>query len=260
MIPHYVLINKIIGGGKKYSKSRNHNHKSKSSSVFPKSKKFIPEEDPTILKYDKTKIKELFPETENMDKLQLSNIGEYSMSKPQVAEKISRIILKYFPETPTSKNNLILTEANSNMGGNTINFSRYFSKVLAVEIIPLHCDILRNNLKQYKHTKNVEVICADYLDKISQLEQDVVFFDPPWGGPDYKSSKHLDLYLNNIHMAEIINFLITNTVTKVVAMRVPRNFNFFNLFRKLLTEKINIHKVFNDAGYLSFYMVMIQEN
>ena len=101
---------------------------------------------------------------------------------------------------------------------------------------------------------------CDYLDKIPQLEQDVVFFDPPWGGPDYKSSKHLDLYLNNIHMAEIINFLIINTVTKVVAMRVPRNFNFLNLFRKLQTEKITIHKVFNDAGYLSFYMVMIQED
>ena len=79
------------------------------------------------------------------------------------------------------------------------------------------------------------------MNLIDQLEQDVVF-DPPWGGTDYKDNKHLNLFLNQVHMADIINYLLDRT--KLVIMRVPRNFNFATFLKKMHTSEIYIHKEF----------------
>ena len=244
---------------KKYIRLKNNQIGGSQKDIFPNSVPFKPEIEPKLLPYNKEKIEKLFPKTKNMKNLQLSNIGEYSMSKPFVAEEISKIILRYFSE----KEKVTITDANGNMGGNSINFSKYFDKVNTVEILPFHCDILKNNIKQYDHTKNINIICADYLDKIESLEQDVVFFDPPWGGTDYKKNKFLDLYLNKVHMADIINYLLNKT--KYVAMRVPRNFNFSTFLKKLQSNKIDIHKVYFKKNsmkkfkVLNYYMLIISK-
>ena len=55
---------------------------------------------------------------------------------------------------------LVITDANSNMGGNAINFAKNFKFVNSVEILPFHCDILRNNLNVYNLLDKVEIHCA----------------------------------------------------------------------------------------------------
>ena len=55
------------------------------------------------------------------------------------------------------------------------------------------------------------------------LKQDIVYFDPPWGGAEYKSKKKVDLYLDNINVLDIINEIYN--YTKIVALKVPNNFN-----------------------------------
>ena len=225
------------------------------SSIFPNMIPFKPEITPKEIEVDN--ILDYFPPTDKADKLQISNIGKYSIIKPDVAELVSQLIISYFPK---SYKKLVITDACGNMGGATINFAYHFATIQTVEIVPIHCNMLKNNINQYPYAKKkTRVFCADYMNLIDQLEQDVVFFDPPWGGTDYKDNKHLNLFLNQVNMADIINYLLDRT--KLVIMRVPRNFNFATFLKKMHTSEINIHKEFFDKSkYTNFYVISVKGN
>lgn len=186
---------------------------------FVGKKLFIPEKIPKILKYNK-KLYSVFPQAKNINrkKLKMTNISVYSMIKPKRAEFLSKIIL----EKVKSKD-IIITDATANVGGSTINFASNFKKVNAIEIVPTHCNCLRNNLKVYNLLHKVDIYCKDYLDIMMNLKQDVVYFDPPWGGRDYKNSNKIDLFLSNINIIDIINKLYGKV--KLVIMYMPRNYN-----------------------------------
>ena len=85
-------------------------------------------------------------------------------------------------------------------------------------------------------------MCNDYLDIMHELKQDVIFFDPPWGGPNYKTIKNLNLYLDNINIVDIINELYD--YAKMIVLRIPRNFNIVDLLRRIEYTNVNIYKVY----------------
>eukprot|EP00930_Biecheleria_cincta_P075780 TRINITY_DN62977_c0_g1_i1.p1 TRINITY_DN62977_c0_g1~~TRINITY_DN62977_c0_g1_i1.p1 ORF type:complete len:529 (-),score=73.56 TRINITY_DN62977_c0_g1_i1:136-1722(-) len=216
--------------------------------LFPERVNFTPEIEPQVLMYDTDRMASFFPPTDTeqgKESLRITNIGEYSMASPEVAKQISQTILSYFDSTA----NLTLTEACSNMGGNTINFARHFAKVQAVEFLPVHCDILKNNLAQYVHAKaKVEVHCADFLDMMDELQQDVIYFDPPWDRKVYPNSKSgsVDLYLDNVHLGNIVNALLQKV--QLAAIWVPYNFNFHAFMDKVQSKSFHTHKtLFNDS-------------
>jgi len=165
-------------------------------------------------------------------KLRLSNIGKYSIVEPIVQDKIIRRMLSDL--TPSST----ITDACGNMGGMTISFAQHFAKVNSCEIVPLHCDILKNNINVYG-LDNVNVICGDYMEHMMKIKQDAIMFDPPWGGTDYKKIKTLSLGLNNVNICCIIDRLLSKA--KFIYMRVPLNYRFSDL--KLINKKHKIERV-----------------
>ena len=219
-------------------------------------KLFKPELEPQLLDYDEDIFKKLFPNDKNIkfEKLQLSNIGYYSMDKPAKAQELSDLIKKIMGKT-----DIVITDANSNMGGNSINFAKNFKFVNSVEIIPFHCKILENNLSQYNLLNKVKIYCKDYLDVMLELKQDVIFFDPPWGGPAYKSIKNLNLYLDGINIIDIINMLYRKA--KLIVLRIPRNFNIIDLMRKTDFTNINIYKIYvnPDVKIITAYLVFLKK-
>jgi len=200
---------------------------------------FVPELEPKLMDYNEELFKKQFPFEKNINfkKLQLSNIGVYSMDRPDKTQLLSNLIKKNM-----GTSNLTITDANGNMGGNAINFAQNFSFVNSVEILPLHCQILKNNLGVYNLLKKVKIYCNDYLDIMTDLKQDVIFFDPPWGGPNYKKEKNLNLYLDNINVVDIINNLHEHS--KLIVLRVPKNYNIVYLMREIKFTNINIYKIY----------------
>ena len=73
--------------------------------------------------------------------------------------------------------------------------TKYFDKVNAVEIVKLHCDILETNLRVYDIKDKVDIHCIDYLDIGEKLNQDIVFFDPPWGGKKYMNQFNKSIFM-----------------------------------------------------------------
>ena len=144
----------------------------------------------------------LFPKEEGVDRLNLQITDEsiYSVTKPYDAKKIIKLIKFYYKK---ELSNAVITDGTANVGGDSINFSKYFKTVNAVEINRLHCDALENNINEYKRN-NINIVCNDYLKVMTKLKQDIIYLDPPWGGPDYKKEKSVNLFLGDMDISDII--------------------------------------------------------
>ena len=91
---------------------------------------------------------------------------------------------------------------------------------------------------------NINIINYDCI-KYIYNDYDIYFFEPPWGGPQYKKKDILELYLSNIELKNIIE-MIPNK--KLIVLKLPFNYdyNFIKEKYTLLYEELksNIRFVF----------------
>lgn len=202
-------------------------------------KKFIPEE--TVIEIPMTYKLYItyFPYEQNINfrSLKITNIGLYSVAKPSLSEKICNIIIQNVDSTDVT-----ITDALANVGGMTLVFAKYFRYVNACEIVKIQSEFLMNNLKIYHLQNKVNVINNDYINIMKILKQDIIFFDPPWGGKDYKMYNSIDLGINNVNIIDIINNLLVNT--KYIFIRVPYNYKLCFFIKNI-----------NPKTYLKFYKI-----
>ncbi len=166
-------------------------------------------------------------ENEHIHQVQIDNEGLYSVTNGTIANETSVYIMdeykKHFETIPTT-----ITDALSFVGGNTLSFAKHFSHVNAVEIDATRSSMLKHNL-QLAHVLDRVTLYpkTDYLEVMYMLTQDVLFFDPPWGGPDYKYKTHVDLYIGNKNINKIIYELMNSTIprAKMIVLKAPLNFN-----------------------------------
>lgn len=189
--------------------------------------------------YEPYKFK-FFPKEKGVDikKLKLTFESLYSVSYPDEAEETSLIIKKHFPDVK------IIVDANANVGGNTINFSKHFDKVLSIEIDNQTYLALKHNVQMY-HRNNVDIYNHDCIQLLKEntFKDKLVFFDPPWGGIFYRIEDKNDLFLSKINIVDILpnNFVL----------KAPLNYNIENLLNKF--PEIIIHKMHN-------YIIIIGKN
>jgi 16S rRNA G966 N2-methylase RsmD len=180
---------------------------------------------------------ELFPVQKNvsMDKIKLTFESLYSVSRPKEAQQISDIIKRHY------KNTKKVIDCTANIGGNTINFSKNFEKVVSIEIDKDTYEALENNVQLYK-CNNVSFILGDYIELLKEKDRrimngdgNVYFFDPPWTGVYYKMYKNMDLYLSGVNVIDIL--------PEKFVLKAPYNYNIIGLREKY--PRIKIYKVSN---------------
>ena len=163
--------------------------------------------------YNKINKSTFFPEQKgvNRNKLKIANDSRFSVTLPVDADKIAKIAIKLWQEINGKRKKPILTDATANVGGNSIGFglSGDFKSVNSIELNPETCKMLSHNVKQYGLDKKdkVKVTCGDSIELLTTggVKQDIIFFDPPWGGVGYKKHKTMPLYLSDKNMVDIIN-------------------------------------------------------
>lgn len=219
-------------------------YKKKSKKSRKKSKKSIKNHGnkPFILKFNRKEDdprESMFPKMKgvNYKNLMLSNVSMYSIDHSTDAQYICDIIKSFFP----NKKKIKVTDATSNVGGASISFAMNFSSVNSVELEPVHCKALRNNLQVYGYEKKVKIYCQSYLDVMNKLKQDITYIDPPWGGRDYKKTYNLDLFLGNENIINIINQI--KKTNKLIVLKVPYNFNFIKFYLNVHFKDIKLHKI-----------------
>ncbi|KAK1928862.1 Uncharacterized protein P3T76_015651 [Phytophthora citrophthora] len=177
------------------------------------------------------------------NQLQVDEVAEFSVTDFEMATKISQFVLDLFAlpkDTRTSESNdeghenesmttkerekfeLVVTDGTACVGGNVLSFCDFFTHVNAIENDPTRVKMLRHNVRVLQKT-NARCIHANYLDVMLELEQDVVFLDPPWGGPEYKDLEKVDLFLGGLPLHEICTRLQDSA--KCVVLKVPSNFD-----------------------------------
>lgn len=195
-------------------------------------------------------LKKVFPTLKDdslVSKLKIDKDSIAFITHEDEATEITNYIIKYLDKLKLDSKNITITEATANVGGNVLSFSNSFKKVYAIEIVKERAEYLENNIKIY-NTKNVEVINSDCLKILPELEnQDVIFFDPPWGGIGYKKYGNLKLSLSGVSLESICLNIFENkkykSKPKIIALKLPINFDLNNFIKKLKNYEFHIHKV-----------------
>jgi hypothetical protein len=55
---------------------------------------------------------------------------------------------------------------------------------------------------------------------------DIFFFDPPWGGPDYKKQSNLRLKMDSLDLDVIIDYVSQKSTNKLIVFKLPFNYDF----------------------------------
>lgn len=178
-----------------------------------------------------------------LNELQYDHISIYSITPAEIAGKITellRISLKKILDKDISELNI--TEMTACIGGNIISFATNFNHVNAIELCDERFKFLNHNLKVLNIEENVTTINGDSLIEIANpiLEQDVIFFDIPWGGRNYKFKEEMDLFISK--KPSYIACNLVKKYTKVIVMKIPNNFN-LSKFKHFVD--MEIYEVFN---------------
>jgi 16S rRNA G966 N2-methylase RsmD len=159
----------------------------------------------------------------NNDKILIDAIGKYSISLPDKTQIITNLIEKHINST-----DIIITDAMACIGGDTLSFSQRFAKVNAVEFDKIRFDYLKHNMDLF-NCKNIEYYNEDYLKLITKLKQDVIYIDPPWGGPEYKVKKSIKIKIGETKLEDICDQIIEKKLCKLLVLKLPYNYDLMEL-------------------------------
>lgn len=182
----------------------------------------------------------------DVSSMQIDFEGRYSLTQPAEARQMVDIIRK---AAPTAKSVL---DATAGWAGNTIYFATKFEKVTAVEKDPKTFAMLTNNVKHSKvegfDAERVTLLNLDCMAVLNQEKADVIFMDPPWnreGEEWHKNRANVPLYLSNVGMPDIVRKIFVSTAAKIVALKVPRNFDFDELREDLFLYRVRRYDLAN---------------
>lgn len=170
------------------------------------------------------------------DTLLLDEESLYSTTDQLTAEKIAIDVSTFIPRTST------ITDATACIGGSTHAFANIFDRVNAIEIDPLRFNYLTHNLSMLQCNSNITCINGDAVIECKRIlgGQDVIFIDPPWGGPEYKNKGTVSLFLSGIPLADVCKDLAS--YTRYIVLKVPVNFDEANFLLKTGGVLTLVHK------------------
>jgi hypothetical protein len=168
---------------------------------------------------------DIWPEKHNVnyDKLKITDEGVYSITRSKDSKKTIEFMKKSIEEKDLKT--LTCTDLTGNVGGDTIRCAMNFGIVHSVEYNEVNFSALSNNISIYG-LDNVTLHFNDST-KIFDWPTDVLYIDPPWGGPDYKRHESLDLYLGDIRIdLYVYSILKRRNRPKYIFLKLPKNYNF----------------------------------
>lgn len=174
--------------------------------------------------------------------------SRYSSLKPWEEPQVAKAFQKWFRYPERVKR---VIDATAHIGVDTVHLAELFSEAQmdVYEIVSVHAVALQRNLKEFGLEKRVTFHYQDVTTWIPTEPIDLVYVDPPWGGPSYKDKTCLELYMqgeNELVLADKnINYILdqwmSTGLVKHVVLKVPSNFNKVYLMNRYKVEEIAIY-------------------
>jgi hypothetical protein len=185
-----------------------------------------------------------FPKTFEMDKILADEETITFITKPQDTKQICSIVQSYINKY-ISHEKAVIIDATACIGGDTIAFSKCFHNVISIEMDKQRYEYLKNNINVYK-LQNVQHIHGNCIDVINKLPYfDIIYFDPPWGGKDYKEHINLRLSICDIPIENLVlDFFDANKslcIPKLVVMKLPLNYDLKYITQIIGVDEYNIY-------------------
>tara|TARA_B110000977_G_C10931567_1_gene437300 strand:+ start:205 stop:810 length:606 start_codon:yes stop_codon:yes gene_type:complete len=167
----------------------------------------------------------VFPSNNRIDEtcFKFDDIGLYSVSVVKDAKLTTYFICDEIAKFNKNSKDLTIMDGTGGIGGNTISFCFAFKKVLSYEIDEERCNILKLNLSNYKFN-NYNSYNMNSLENLDE-NIDVYFFDPPWGGPEYKNEKKLKLKLGSLSLKNIVIKIKKININVFIGFKLPYNYD-----------------------------------
>jgi len=173
---------------------------------------------------------------EQRAQIQMDVEASYSVTEMNLAEDTTKLILSALDST--SPADATITDATACVGGNTASFSKHFAKVNAVEVDETRVRMLQNNMRVLCPKNNVTIYHGDYTNAVvhDKLPQDIVFFDPPWGGVGYDRQSKVELFLSGRPLVDVCRGLRGRT--RLIVLKLPWNFAFDDFARRATEDGV----------------------
>jgi hypothetical protein len=173
----------------------------------------------------------LFPYKKGVDMrdVALTEEGAYSYTKRADGEKT----IEFFRTHMGSLKKYTILDGTANVGSDTILFGLNFKDVHGIEYNPENFKALMHNVGLYG-LRNTHIHLGDTTKLYNKWCTDILYLDPPWGGPEYKEATELDLYLGEERVDEFLRMKILGPRRRCyprwIALKLPANYAWSRLF------------------------------
>lgn len=236
------------------------------------------------------KIMRIFPQikhTADYSKIKIDDESLTYITIREIADLTSKIICHHLIKYNLNPQKVKIIDYTSGVGGNVLSFSKYFNKVYAIEINKLRYDYLKNNVDVYE-CKNVICINDSAINFnetfLTNINPNVVFIDPPWGGNNYKDVECLRLCLDNVPIEnlviDIFLKLYEKTIkndkqvievdgkkiyrqnifhNKFVILKLPKNYDIEHFYLSIKNSNIPNHTIYTYLYILNKMLIIVCE-
>ncbi len=182
----------------------------------------------------------------NMKDIKVTEEGVYSYTKRADGEKT----IDFMKEHLGSLKKYSIMDGTGNIGGDTILFGLHFKEVQSIELDEDNFEALKHNVALY-NLDNVHLHHGDTMKIFSEFPVNILYLDPPWGGPDYKLKKQLDLYLGHGKDRRRLDLFLRDEVVgseakwrpEYIVLKLPFNYNMFRFKEVAAFEEVHVLKI-----------------
>jgi hypothetical protein len=156
----------------------------------------------------------------------------YSTLRPHQAREVESALRKHFGAPPRR-----IMDATAHVGGDTIHFMQLYPKsdIIAIEVNPSAFKQLSANVSQVKessgHQGEIKLVNGDAVTFLQNTSEkvDLVYLDPPRGGPECNMQKSVGLHLFDAagkkwDIAAVANLVLDRGIAPCIVMKAPFNF------------------------------------
>lgn len=207
------------------------------------------------------------PPNESFHKLMIDDESVSYITTPINSDMIVAIIDFHIPDH-IQRFDLTVLDGTACVGGDSITFGKTFGTVISSEIDLGRYRMLKNNLLEYELYNVVPVNsdCLKILERINFI--DIAYFDPPWGGRQYKYKTDLRLSIGDFYIDELVNYVFNSTSKNIhnintcksdiqmIVLKLPKNYDLKTLHDN--TKHLNITMYLYEL--LKMHVVVIKKN
>jgi hypothetical protein len=170
---------------------------------------------------------------------------DYSLLKTTSASIYSSLMPWHIAEVRKAflqevKKPRLIEDRTAHIGVDLINLAQIYPKALFIgyEIDKEAYDVLTKNISTFfKDQDRFDLRHEGGEKRLPHPEADVIYFDPPWEGREYKVKKELTLYLGDCSIDEIIVDFLRLRKNLTIVLKAP-----LNLSKKLLERIAKVAK------------------